>query len=240
MARIFDTPIITSDQSVDRVLAAELPIVFVFLDGAVPSSLEQVMKRLAREHSGNLLVVQVPRKDGASTVRRYEVSRFPAVVTVRQGQMLTKAESISKTDLEKHTAYLLGKGPRPQPSQRVNGSSTTSTRSTATEGRPHIATDATFEQEVMRASQPVLVDFWAPWCGPCRMVEPILEKLAHEMAGRLRVVKVNVDQNPLTAQRYGIQSIPTMMVVKNGQIVDQWMGALPEGTLRSRVMPFLG
>jgi thioredoxin 1 len=240
MARVFDTPIITSDQSIDRVLAADLPIVFVFLDGVATASLEQAMKRLAREHSGNLLVVQVPRQDGAGAARRYEVSRFPAVVTVRQGQMLAKAEYISETDLEKHTAYLLGKGPRPQPSQRVNGRSTQSTPSTATESRPHVATDATFEQEVLRASQPVLVDFWAPWCGPCRMVEPILEKLAHEMAGRLRVVKVNVDQNPLTAQRYGIQSIPTMMVVKNGQIADRWMGALPEGPLRSRVMPFLG
>jgi thioredoxin len=92
----------------------------------------------------------------------------------------------------------------------------------------------------MRSSQPVLVDFWAPWCGPCRMVGPILDKLSKELAGRLRVAKVNVDENPAVAQRYGIQSIPTMMVVKNGQIADRWAGALPEGSLRSRVMPFLG
>jgi thioredoxin 1 len=72
MARVFDTPIITSDQSIDRVLAADLPIVFVFLDGVATASLEQAMKRLAREHSGNLLVVQVPRQDGAGAARRYE------------------------------------------------------------------------------------------------------------------------------------------------------------------------
>ena len=93
--------------------------------------------------------------------------------------------------------------------------------------------------EVIENNDIVIVDFWAPWCGPCRMVEPIVEKLAHELSGRLRVVKVNVDQNPIIAQRYGIQSIPTMMVVKNGQIADRWLGALPEGTLRSRVMPFV-
>jgi thioredoxin len=98
-----------------------------------------------------------------------------------------------------------------------------------------VVTDATFEQEVLRSSQPVLVDFWAPWCGPCHMVAPTLDKLAGEMAGRLRVVKLNVDENPITAQRYGVQSIPTMMVVKNGKIVDRWAGAFPENALRGRV-----
>lgn len=232
MVRIFDTPIITNDQSIERVLAVGQPVVFVFLDGPAPPSLEQAMNRLARENAGKLLIVKVPLGDGPATVRRYQVGHFPALVIVRQGQTLTKAEAISGSDLEKHIAFLLGQGPQPTP--RANGS----TRAQSTRevnGRSHAATDKTFEQEVLRSPQPVLVDFWAPWCGPCRMVEPILEKLAREMNGRLRVVKVNVDENPATAQRYGVQSIPTMMVVKNGQVTDRWAGALPEVALRNRV-----
>ena len=104
---------------------------------------------------------------------------------------------------------------------------------------PIITTDKTFEQEVLHSSQPVLVDFWAPWCGPCRMVEPVLEKLAREMSGRLRIVKVNVDENPLTAQRYSVQTIPTMIVVQNGRVTDRWAGALPEVALRNRVTSWL-
>ena len=87
----------------------------------------------------------------------------------------------------------------------------------------------------MRSSQTVLVDFWAPWCGPCRMINPVLEKLSREMAGRLRIVKLNVDETPITSGRYGVQSIPTMMIVKNGKIVDRWVGALPESAIRGRV-----
>jgi thioredoxin 1 len=235
--RTFDTPITTNDHSIDRVLAAGQPVSLVFKEGMVPPAMEQTMKRLAREHAGELLVVQVPAKDSPATVRRYQINRFPAVVTVRDGEVLSKAEAVSGPDLEKHAAFLLGRGPRPQPERPPNGRSA---QAGTVSAQPQVVTDATFDQEVLRSSQPVLVDFWAPWCGPCRMVAPTLDKLARELAGRLRVAKVNVDENPAIAQRYGIQSIPTMMVVKNGQIADRWAGALPESSLRSRVMPFLG
>lgn len=235
MARVFDAPIITGDQNINRVLTVDLPLVLVFLDRQTSTTLEQPLKQLARQHAGRLLVVQMSRDEGRQTAGRYGVNRFPALVTVRDGQTLTTAEAIAGADLEKHAAYLLGRGPKPEP-PRQTGPKTTGTPGN---GGPRIATDATFDQEVLRASEPVLVDFWAPWCGPCRMVDPILKTLAREMAGRLRIVKVNVDENPAVARRYGVQSIPTMMVVKNGQVADRWMGALPESTLRSKVMPFL-
>jgi thioredoxin 1 len=245
LVRTFDTPLTTGDQSVERVLKAGLPVTLVLLDGAPPSGLEQSMNHIAQQNAGDLLVAKMQIKDNPETARRLGISRGPAVITFKDGEERSKAEGISAADLEQHTNYLLGKGPRPV--QQTRPSSATQSRSyrqpqsgarAATgDGYPQTVTDASFEQEVMRSPIPVLVDFWAPWCGPCRMTEPIVEKLARELNGRLKVAKINVDENPMVAGRYGIQSIPTMMVVKNGQIAERWVGALPEPAMRSRVAP---
>ena len=96
-------------------------------------------------------------------------------------------------------------------------------------------TDATFEEEVLKSELPVLVDFWAVWCAPCRMIEPIVEELATEKEGTLKVAKMNADNNPNTAMKFGIRSIPTLLVFKNGQIVDQIIGAVPKSILESKV-----
>ena len=100
------------------------------------------------------------------------------------------------------------------------------------------ATDASFDAEA-DASALVLVDLWAPWCGPCRFVGPILEELARDHRGRLKVVKVNVDENPATAQRYQAFSIPTLVVLRGGQPVDRVVGALPKPQLEARIAPHL-
>jgi thioredoxin 1 len=92
--------------------------------------------------------------------------------------------------------------------------------------------DHTFEKEVLQSSTPVLVDFWAPWCGPCRAVAPVIEKLAEEYAGRVKVVKLNTDENPETSTAYGIMSIPTLAIFKNRKIVDGVVGAPPPRMLK--------
>jgi thioredoxin 1 len=91
--------------------------------------------------------------------------------------------------------------------------------------------DATFETEVLKASEPVVVDFWAEWCGPCRMIAPALEEIAGTMGNKVKVVKVNVDENPATASKYGIMSIPTLMIFKNGQLASRQVGAAPKQKL---------
>jgi thioredoxin 1 len=95
--------------------------------------------------------------------------------------------------------------------------------------------DATFESEVLKSDKPVLVDFWAPWCGPCRMIAPIVEELANDYAGKAIIAKVNVDDNPKISMQFGIRSIPTLLIFKNGQVVDQIVGAVPKGVIESKL-----
>jgi len=96
-------------------------------------------------------------------------------------------------------------------------------------------TTADWDSEVLKADGLVMVDFWATWCGPCRMVAPVVEKLAGEYKGRVKIMKLNTDENPDVASKYGIMGIPTLMFFKDGQKVDQVVGAVPEGTLRSKL-----
>ncbi|NJN31042.1 MAG: thioredoxin [Synechococcales cyanobacterium RM1_1_8] len=100
-------------------------------------------------------------------------------------------------------------------------------------------TDANFKQEVLENDLPVLVDFWAPWCGPCRMVAPVVDEIAQQYDGQVKVVKVNTDESPSVASQYGIRSIPTLMVFKGGQRVDMVVGAVPKATLANTLEKYI-
>src|SRR5215467_889709 len=91
--------------------------------------------------------------------------------------------------------------------------------------------DSNFETEVLKSSEPVVVDFWAEWCGPCKMIAPALEEIANSLAGKVKIVKLNVDENPATASKYGIMSIPTLMLFKNGELASRQIGAAPKAKL---------
>jgi thioredoxin 2 len=102
-------------------------------------------------------------------------------------------------------------------------------------GKPRVVTDATFERDVLKADRPVLLDCWAPWCGPCRMIAPVLDQLAAESRGKYTIAKLNVDENPQTAADFQIQSIPTMLIFKNGRLVDRIVGAQPKQAIAAKL-----
>ena len=106
-------------------------------------------------------------------------------------------------------------------------------------GATKVVTDATFEEEVLKSEKPVVVDYWAEWCGPCRMVAPVLEEIASEHGDKIDVVKLNVDENPAVAQRYGIMNIPTLSVFKGGEVVDRIVGFVPKSAITSMISKHL-
>ena len=235
MLKTFDSVLTSSDLSLDRVLNAGLPVILVFYDKNLPDDLRQSLDDLAREYAGKALIVTLARSDAPQAVTRYQLRNLPSLVGVRDGKTITSQEGFNASDLKPQIAYLLGEGPRP--AARV-ASQTSAAPKQATGRGPVSVNEAGWEREVLQSDRPVLVDFWASWCAPCRMVAPTVDALAREQSN-LKVVKVDVDQNPGLASRYRAMSIPTMIVIKGGQEMDRWVGALPDQAIRSRVARWL-
>ncbi len=231
----FDTPLNTNDHSIDRVLTAGLPVVLVIYRGTLSPALDDALKQVAKAEAGDLLVAKLDAADNPLTAARAG-GQLPALIAYRNGEEVARASGIDAATLHGYAAFVLGRGPRPvtQP-QSAPPRSTNGSGRRAAPSAPVTVTDATFQRDVVESDLPVLVDLWAPWCGPCRMIAPVVEKLAREYAGRLKVAKLNVDENPQTALRFQVQGIPTLLIFRGGQVVDRIVGAAPEPQLRSRV-----
>ncbi|HID33486.1 MAG TPA: thioredoxin [Anaerolineae bacterium] len=254
----FNTPIHTNQHSIDRVIHAGLPVILVFWKKDCPPchQLDPALDRLAQDYAGKLLVAKVDAASDKPLLKRFNVTALPGIVFITHGRSEAVASgAVPESDLRRWADYLTRGGarppiptgpsislePRPAPPHR-NGdarpgaSAATGRTAPRDEHRPLTLTDANFDSVVMASDAPVLVDFWAPWCGPCHMIAPTVEALAREFSGRLRVGKLNVDENPRIAARYGVMSIPTLLVFDKGRVVDQIVGALPAPALRQRVM----
>jgi thioredoxin len=229
---VFDTPITANDVSLDRVLTQPLPIT-VTLVSQREQSLQQSMERLASEYAGKVLIVRIDADENPRTYERFGKPRLPAVITFKEGQEAARTESVTADDLEAHVRFALSQGPEPVANEPVRVR--VQTEGGNSTGMPIPVTDTSFEKEVLQSKLPVLVDFWAPWCGPCHMIAPILDRLAQTYAGKLKIAKLNVDDNPSTAGRYQISGIPHLILFKNGQIAGRLVGAHPQQNIEKLI-----
>ncbi|MGD1994439.1 MAG: thioredoxin [Anaerolineae bacterium] len=224
-------PINVTDAAFDRaVLAAGRPVMVIFWSRQDDRAeqLRQTAEATAQEYAGALRVARLEAGDASQTRARYEVDALPEFLFFRDGQLVARARGYpSRNALRPWIEYLLGSGPPPAARQKPAKESSMA--------EPVTVSDATFDQVVLQAGQPVLVDFWAAWCGPCRVIAPVIERLAAEFAGRAVVAKLDVEANPTTARRYGAMSIPTLIFFQDGQEVDRLVGAQPEGVIRSHL-----
>ncbi len=236
----------TNQHSIDRVLNAGAPVVLAFWrpDSPLPAGVESALDRLARAYAGKAIIAKVDAAAETPVAARFGVSSAPAVVFIKDGRRESLLPGApGEEELRGWLEHLVHGKPRPrasaaQPQQRAGTGSGaaayTSQGGARSSAAPLTLSDSTFAQAIA-GPVPVLVDFWAPWCGPCRMVAPVVEQLAQEFAGRAVVAKLNVDENPQTAGRYRVMSIPTLAIFKQGRLVETLVGAQPAAVLRQKL-----
>ncbi len=235
---VFDTPITTDDANLRKVLSQKLPVLLYLYDSRQKSDKpgDDAVAGLAKKNAGALLVARVDVAANPETHRQYGALPLPAVVTLTPGLFGRKTKSqaggVRPADIRAHADYLLDRGPEPAARQQAEAPRPASGGAGKAATAP--VTDATFKKTVLNSDRPVLVDFWAPWCGPCRAIAPVLEDLAAQHAGRVRIVKLNVDENPVTAQQFGVRSIPTLILFKDGAVAQRQVGA-NSGAIRRMV-----
>ncbi len=254
-----DAPIHTNEANLPRVLNAGLPVLLVFWKRECPAcdQLVPVLDRLAKAYAGRALIAKINIADEPGLARRYAAAHLPTLLFFKDGKQVERAVgAAAEPELAAWLDFLGRGGARPLvpsgPSTPVHAAMPgAATREPASAraapspqgapagGQPVVLTDATFDQAI-RGKTPVLVDFWAEWCGPCKMIAPAVAQLAGEFAGRAVVAKLNVDENPRTPGRFGIQGIPTLLIFRDGRMVDQIVGVQPIGTLRQRLAQHVG
>jgi thioredoxin 1 len=229
----FDTPINATDASFQRVvMQASTPVMAVFWspEQTAREELDTVLEEAAEAYAGDALVVKLDVRDAPEARALYNVNRLPQFLFFRGGRLVARAKGMpSMRALRPWIEYLLERGPKPTTGRPR------SEEGPAEGGQPVTVTDATFDQVVLAADVPALVDFWASWCGPCRAVAPIIEELAQAYGGRVVVAKLDVDANQATARRYRVMSIPTLIFFRNGQEVDRVTGVRSKHVLEQKL-----
>lgn len=220
---ILNTPITTNDQSLDKVLAQNLPALLVFHRDDIDKPLDDAIRKEAKKRAGDVLIVRLDTNDSRDAYVKYGEPPTPALVAITspkgmrgKRKVISDAERIRPATVRQHLASL------------VDGTELPDDKPTKTvSDKPVVVSDSNFRQEVLKSDVPVLVDFWAAWCGPCRMVAPHVDELAKEYSGRVKVAKLDVDRNQMTAGSYNVRSIPTFIIFEAGQPAERIVGANP-------------
>jgi thioredoxin 1 len=220
---IFDTPITTDDNNLQKVMQQKLPFI-LYLYNRSDANVDSALNSVARDYVGKLLVVRMDVSQNQQVHARYQHPVLPALLTLKNGGLQSQGESIKPADVKAHADYVLGQGPKPKPSAPPSNGS-------QAQGKPTAVSDGSFARDVLQSKVPVLVDFWAPWCGPCRTVAPILDRLAQKYVGQVKIVKLNVDDNPRMMSQYQASSIPMLILFKDGKAVDRLVGAHPQPSI---------
>jgi thioredoxin 1 len=231
-------PITLTDDNLDSVLNTEKPILILVTTGeGLRGDFKVAFNKQAAEDS-RLVYARLDPSRNPRSAARLGAGEKPVLIGWYCGEEVVRRPRPWGTDLPLAVELLQEtvRSRNPQVEQSEQKSETqVEEKQQVVANKPVVVTDVTFEQEVLNSDIPVLVDFWAAWCGPCRMVAPVLDKLAGEFAGQIKIAKVNVDENPGLSQAFRIQSIPNLMVVKERTIIFNQPGALPEVALRDLI-----
>lgn len=220
-----EVPVLKSLPAVEEQLNTPLPVMLlVWHDRSPRRDAEIALKEALEKYPRKLQAFIVDARDDAALVEYFGLGRNPVLIGWHDGAEYIRRNRPWNTDVNGVASELVALVPVPEGGDAEEA--------LAVEDEPINVTTEDFGEKVVNSPLPVLVDFWAEWCQPCKMVAPILKKLAKEFAGQVRIAKVDVDSNQQLAQQFGIQSIPTLMFVKNGKIVGQSAGAAPEDALR--------
>ncbi len=223
---------VITDATLDAVLRGKKPALILLSNGeGLRSDFSTAFKSAVNDHPA-ITFAKIDPTANPQAARQFDVGSKPVMVGWYNGAEILRRPRPWGTDVPLAVEMLQKVAQEQAPVEQEIMEIPVDNKPVVVDDKPVIVTDATFEAEVLNYDKPVLVDFWAEWCGPCRMVAPTLEKLAKEFAGQIRIAKVNVDENPGLSQAFRVMSIPNIMLIKNRTIVFNQPGALPEPAFR--------